>query len=134
MEPRRAVGRRIEKGTDIRWLGWRGSTQMGKRTFSREFKRQVARQALSREKRIAQLCREHGLCQTLVRKWRDEYRLLGGYAWPEHHGKVPVEPVEPDPETRIAELEAALGRAHLELELLQRALKKGASLPGRNGR
>ena len=75
---------------------------MGKRTFSREFKRQVAREALSGEKRLAQLCREHGLCVTLVRKWRDQYRLLGEYAWPEHNGKAVVELAEPEPEARPA--------------------------------
>src|SRR5262245_4811419 len=107
---------------------------MGKRTFSREFKRQVARQALSGEVRMAQLCREHGLCQTLVRRWREQYRLLGEHAWPESHGSAVVAPKEPDAQARIAELEAALGRAHLEIELLQRALKKGACLPRRNGR
>jgi transposase len=107
---------------------------MGKRTFSREFKRQVAREALAGEKSMAQLCREHGLCQTLVSKWRKEYRLFGELAWPEHNGKAPIQPVEPTPEARITELEAALGRAHLEIELLQRALKKGASAPGRSGR
>ena len=45
--------------------------------------------------------------------------------------------VAPDAEPRIRELEAALGRAHLEIELLRRAVKqaeKGGSLPGRNGK
>lgn len=110
---------------------------MGKRTFSRAFKRQVAGEALAGEKSMAQLCREHGLCQTLVSKWKRQYRVLGEYAWPEHNGKSlqsPVALVEPTPETRIVELEAALGRAHLEIEMLQRVLKKGGSAPGRNGR
>jgi transposase-like protein len=103
-----------------------------KRTFTREFKRQVASQALAGEKGIAQLCREHGLCQTLVRRWRDQYEQLGEHAWPE--SIHPIEAAELDAEGRIAELEAALGRAHLENELLRRALKKGGLLPGRNGR
>lgn len=103
-----------------------------KRTFSREFKRQVASQALSGEKGLAQLCREHGLCQTLVRRWRDQYEQLGEQAWPDT--VHPIEASELDPAGRIAELEAALGRAHLEIELLRRALKKGGLLPGRNGR
>ncbi len=107
---------------------------MGKRTFSRAFKRQVVSEALAGEKSMAQLCREHGLGQTLVSKWKRQYRALGEYAGPEHNAHRPVEPVEPTPEARIVELEAALGRAHLEIELLQRALKKGGSAPGRNGR
>jgi hypothetical protein len=49
-----------------------GSTPMAKRSFSREFKLQVVRQLVSGEKRFAQLCREHGLCQTLLRRWREQ--------------------------------------------------------------
>jgi transposase len=106
-----------------------------KRTFSREFKLQVARQVSTGEQRLAQLCREHSLCQTLVRKWKRQYELFGEMAWPVHNGtRVSLPVPEPTAEERIAALEAALGRAHLEIELLQRALKKGASTPGRNGR
>jgi transposase len=105
-----------------------------KRTFSREFKLQVARQAHSGEKRIAQLCREHQLCQTLVRRWRDQYACLRDHAFPEHWGITAAEPEASEPHQRILELEAALGRAHLEIELLQRALEKGGARPGRNGR
>ena len=108
-----------------------------KRTFSRDFKLQVARQAYTGEKRIAQLCREHNLCQTLVRRWRREYELFKERAFPEHNGTQASNgsqpQPEPDAETRIAELEAALGRAHLQIELLQRALQKGGSFPRRNG-
>jgi transposase-like protein len=103
-----------------------------KRTFSREFKRQIASQALAGEKGMAQLCREYGLCQTLVRRWREQYQQLGEAAWPD--SLHPIEAAELDAEGRIAELEAALGRAHLENELLRRALKKGGLLPGRNGK
>ena len=106
-----------------------------KRTFSREFKLQVARQVSTGEQRLAQLCREHSLCQTLVRKWKRQYELFGDMAWPVHSGRrVSVPAPEPTAEERIATLEAALGRAHLEIELLQRALKRGASTLGRNGR
>jgi hypothetical protein len=56
-------------------------------------------------------------------------------AFPLHNGgRVCLPAPEPTAEERIAALEAALGRAHLEIELLQRALKKGALTPGRNGR
>lgn len=103
-----------------------------KRTFTREFKRQIASQALAGEKGMAQLCREYGLCQTLVRRWRDQYQQLGEAAWPD--SLHPIEAAELDAEGRIAELEAALGRAHLENEMLRRALKKGGLLPGRNGK
>lgn len=104
-----------------------------KRSFDREFKLQVVRQLLSGEKRLSQLCREHQLCETLVRRWKEQYEQQGEAAWPEFGSLV----VAPDPEQRVRELEAALGRAHLENELLRRALKqaeKGGSLPRRSER
>jgi transposase-like protein len=105
---------------------------MGKRTFSREFKLHVVRQLVSGEKRFAQLCREHGLCQTLLRRWREQYEQRGENAWLDQDAAV-----EPDAQARIAALEAALGRATLENEFLRLAvqtLRKGGSLPPRNGR
>ena len=101
------------------------------RSFDREFKLQVIRQIAAGEKRIAQVCREHDLSQTLVRRWRDQYEQHGENAWRESNtgNHVPR-----DPDLRIAELEAALGRAHLEIDLLRRALEKGGSRHGNGGR
>jgi transposase len=109
------------------------SVQRTKRVFDREFKLQVVRQLLGGEKRLAQLCREHQLSETLVRRWKEQYEQDGEDAWPDTASLV----VRPDQEQRVRELEAALGRAHLENELLRRALReaeKGGSLPPRNGR
>ena len=107
---------------------------MKKRVFSREFKLDVVRQLVSGQKRLAQLCREHSLCETLVRRWREQYERDGEHAWLDHDA---IDPSLRDAETRIAQLEAALGRATLENEFLRGALKtasKGGSIPRRNGR
>lgn len=107
---------------------------MSKRVFGREFKLQVARQLVNGEKRLAQLCREHGLCETLVRRWREQYEQHGENAWLDQEGAGYV---ARDAEQRIADLEAALGRAHLEIEFLRHALhslRKGGSRPPSNGR
>jgi len=104
-----------------------------KRSFGREFKLQVVRQLTSGEARLSQLCREYRLSETLVRRWREQYEQDGEAAWPEVASLV----VERDAEQRVRELEAALGRAHLEIELLRRALRhaeKGGSTSGRNGK
>ncbi len=107
---------------------------MTKRVFSREFKLDVVRQLVSGQKRIAQLCREHALCETLLRRWREQYERDGEHAWLDpkaSDGSVR------DAEARIAQLEAALGRATLENDFLRHALKiaqKGGSPPLRNGR
>ena len=104
-----------------------------KRSFSREFKLQVVRQLVTGEKRISQVCREHDLCQTLVRRWREQYEQDGEHAWREaQSGQVGA-----NAQARIAALEAALGRAHLENEFLRQALEvlaKKGSPSGRNGR
>jgi transposase len=101
-----------------------------KRTFDREFKLQVVRQLASGEKRLAQVCRENDLCQTLVRRWRDQYERDGENAW----RQATATHQAADPERRIAELEGALGRAHLEIELLRRALEKGGTRGDKNGK
>src|SRR5216683_6029606 len=120
-------GRRQESRSPTR------STSLMKRSFSREFKLQVVRQLVSGEKRFAQLCREHSLCQTLLRRWREQYAQRGENAWlDQEDGRA----VDPEAQTRIAALEAALGRATLENEFLRHALqvaRKGGSLLSRNG-
>ena len=107
---------------------------MTKRTFTREFKLQIARQLVTGEKRVSQVCREHALCQTLVRHWREQYEQAGEDAWLDSKQAACV---GEDPAARIAALEAALGRAHLELDFLRHALatlRKGGSAPRSNGR
>jgi len=109
------------------------SVSRPKRSFDREFKLQVVRHLLGGEKRLSQLCREHQLSATLVRRWKEQYDAAGEAAWPESSHLV----VGADPEQRIRELEAALGRAHLEIDLLRRALKqaeKGGLVRSTNGR
>ena len=100
-----------------------------RRIFGREFKLQIVRQLLRGEKRLGQLCREHNLASSMVQRWREQYEQQGENTWLDQ----PLA-VERDAQARIAELEAALGRAHLENELLRRALEKGGSLLRRNGR
>jgi len=107
---------------------------MTKRVFSREFKLVVIRQLVTGEKRLAQLCREHTLCESLVRRWHEQYERRGENAWLPADAK---EAQHQDDQTRIALLEAALGRATLENELLRHALKslgKGGSPAPKNGR
>lgn len=107
-------------------------TSRPRRSFDREFKLQVVRALRSGEKRLAQLCREYQLSETIVRRWKDQYEEHGEAAWPATGPLAAVAPAQ-----RIQELEAALGRLHLENELLRRVLQqaeKGGSLPGRNGK
>jgi transposase-like protein len=98
---------------------------MKHRKFSAEFKRRVVEDINTERRELAELCREHQLSKSLVRTWRKEYEAHGPAAWtPPDNGKAQQRATE----KRIAELEAALGRATLENEFLRRAFKR-AGLP-----
>lgn len=89
------------------------------RIHSREFKLDVARQVASGEKRPAQICREHGLAESLLLRWRKEYDVRGEAAFgpSEDSGNRALA-------QRVAELERLCGQLALE----NAALKRGLSL------
>jgi transposase len=95
------------------------------RTFSREFKLAAVRQVAVEGRRPAQVCREHGLAEGLLLRWRREYAERGEAAFgpPEATSTVALE-------RKVAELERFCGQLALE----NAALKKGLSaLPSRSG-
>ena len=102
-----------------------------KRHYDREFRLQIVRQLISGEKRLCDLSREHNIATRVVQRWRETYEAAGEGAWLEQetrHARPKTDAA------RIAELEAALGRAHLENELLRRALQKGGFPLSRSGK
>ena len=87
------------------------------RIFSREFKLSVVRQVAGGEKRPAQVCREHGIGEGLLLRWRREYEARGEAAF------APHQPSEAEAlERRIAELERLCGQLALESAVLKGAL------------
>ena len=101
-----------------------------RRVFDREFKLGVVRQLESGEKRLGQVCREHSLAESVVRRWREQYQDKGSEAFVDGlAGETSEQIAVRSAEERIAALESALGRAHLEIDFLQRALGKKGSLP-----
>lgn len=101
---------------------------MSRRTFSREFKLSVCREVESGGVSKSQCCRTHGIGMTLLTKWLTQYQAKGDDAFDGTDWRA----MTLDPVARTRELEAALGRAHLEIELLKDALAKKPSTP-RNG-
>ncbi len=98
---------------------------MAYRKFEPKFKRQVVEQWRSGEKGIAQICREHQLADSLVRRWRKQLEERGPSAWESssrENGELEAA------QRRIGELEAALGRTSMEVDFLRRALKR-AGIP-----
>jgi len=95
------------------------------RTFSREFKLAAVQKVVSGEQRPAQVCREHGLAEGLLLRWRREVAERGDAAFgpPEATSTVALE-------RKVAELERFCGQLALE----NAALKKGLrTLPSRSG-
>ena len=95
------------------------------RTFTREFKLAAVQQVVSGQLRPAQVCREHGLAEGLLLRWRREVVERGEAAFGPPDGTSTVAL-----ERRVAELERFCGQLALE----NAALTKGLGvLPSRSG-
>ena len=92
------------------------------RVYCREFKLGVVRQVAGGEKRPAQVCREHGIGEGLLLRWRREYEARGEAAF------TPPQPSETEAlQRRIAELERLCGQLALENAVLKGALTSSPS-------
>ena len=95
------------------------------RVFSREFKLGVVRQVANGEKRPAEVCREHGMSEGLLLRWRREYEARGEAAF------APHQPSETEAlQRRIAELERLCGQLALENAVLKGVLSGSPSRSG----
>lgn len=107
------------------------------RQHTAAFKFEIVRQLQSREKRLAQICREHDLDPAMVKGWCARVEKHGTQAFP----RSPVGDATTGQsattaltlaaaEARIADLERLVGQLTLENEFLKRALKQaGSPLP-----
>ncbi len=85
-----------------------------RRRFTAEFKAQVVLEILSGSKSLAEVCREHRLKPEVVGRWKRHFLT--------NAATVFERPSGPSTEAaRIAELEQALGRKTLELEVAKKA-------------
>ena len=91
---------------------------MQKRMHSREFKLDVVRQIATGQKRLAQACREYGLADSVLSRWRKEYQERGEAAF-----SPPQSTESTTQEQRIAELERFCGQLALENQMLKKALQ-----------
>ena len=92
---------------------------MQKRTHSREFKLDLVRQIATGQKRPAQVCREYGLAESVLSRWRKEYQ---------ERGEAAFEPLQAEGSTsqeqRISELEQFCGQLALENQVLKKTLQR----------
>jgi transposase len=99
--------------------GDRVAEQRTYRKFSAKQKAEIVLAGLRGDKSVRDVCREHGIAETLYYGWRD--KLLEG-------GKLALSgkderQVERELQKRIRELERALGRKTYELEIAGEALR-----------
>ncbi len=94
---------------------------MQKRMHSREFKLEVVRLITTGQKRPAQVCREYGLADSVLWRWRKEYRERGEAAFSPQSGAPTIQ------EQRIAELERFSGQLAYENQLRKRSLQSMGS-------
>jgi transposase len=104
--------------------------QMSRGKFSAELKAKLVDEHVTGGRAISQICRTYGVGETALRRWVSQYRRDGADGLVSNDAKTRE---LADAQERIAELEAALGRAAMELDFMQRAFKR-AGLPFPNQR
>ncbi len=92
----------------------------GRRVFSVEFKRTQIQRVLTGEKTLAELSRELDISPSVIRNWKRHYEAGATAAVAANEDVVPISQLR-DAYARIRELERALGRKTMEVEILQAA-------------
>ncbi len=91
--------------------------------YSAEFKRATVNDVLAGEKRISQICRERGIDEKTLRRWRQEYEQKGLDAW-----TAPTNG-SGSTEEKIAQLERLIGQLTVENTVLKKALRHAYAQP-----
>lgn len=90
-----------------------------KRIHTPEFKVQVVLESFQRDTTIEQVCRHHGLAQSVVHKWRQIFRQKAAIVFADaNHLKRPGYPAGQSPD----ELKRIIGSVTVENEILKKAL------------
>ncbi len=86
-----------------------------RRRFSASFKAEVVLEILSGQRTMAEIARQHSIKPELIARWRRHFLENAAGVFE----KTPA--TSNDAEARIAELERALGKKTLELEVAKKA-------------
>jgi transposase len=84
-----------------------------------ETKLKIVLSVLSRELTAAEAARRHGISETSIGKWKDQF-LAGGRTGLEHGAQRGPSGRERQLEAQLDEVTRALGEAHVELRVLKR--------------
>lgn len=91
-----------------------------KRFYTREFKISVCSEIESGLKTTGQISREHNVAVTNINRWVHEYRHDPSNAFVKSGNSENAELIRL--KMRVSELESALGRKTLEVEILQKTI------------
>ena len=94
------------------------SEQRKYRKFTAKQKLEIVLASLRGDRSIAELCREHDISETLLRRWRDQMIEAGM----ERYAAGQDRSLAAEQRRRIAELERTLGRKTYELEIAGKLL------------
>ena len=100
----------------------------GRRLFSAEFKREQVARVLRKEITFAELSRELGIDQSVVRRWQNLIDRGSRTAVAANEDVVPASELRAA-QQRIRELERALGKKTMEVEILQAAREEVKKKP-----
>jgi len=89
------------------------------RKFTQQQKLELVLASLRGDRSVAELCREHEISETLLRRWRDQVLEAGA----ERLAGQQERSAQAELRKKIAELERALGRKAYELELAGKLLR-----------
>ncbi len=98
-----------------------------RRRFTAEFKAQVVLDVLSGSKSAAEVCREHQLNAQVLSRWKTELVERAPLVFEQDQ-------LHSQEQERIAELERAVGRLTMQLEIAKKASMLLSSPSSRNGR
>src|ERR671937_3106999 len=96
----------------------------GRRVFSTEFKRTTVQRILTGEKTLAELSRELDISPSVIRNWKRFAEVGATTAVQASEDVVPASHLR-EAYAKIRELERALGRKTLEVEILRTAQEVG---------
>lgn len=104
----------------------------GRRRFSADFKREQVARLGRQEVTFAELSRELGIDQSVLRRWKHLSERGGTAAVQANEEVVPASELKAA-QQRIRELERALGRKTMEVEILQAAREEVKKRPSYYG-
>ena len=89
------------------------------RKFSAQQKTEVVLASLRGPKSIAQLCREHDISESLLRKWREQFLVAGAERLSGRQERTEADELR----RQVSRLERALGRKMMEVEVAGELLR-----------